>query len=84
MRTASRAKEIRKQHGLSMLQAAALCSVELKTFRRVERGEIEDMYVGTILRIARGLRVRATDLIPGLKQIPVAGGEGRWALRAKE
>ena len=84
MRAVSRAQEIRKQRGLSMLQAAALCGVELKTFRRLERGEVEAMHVVTILRVARGLRVAATNLIPSLKQIPVVRGSGRWTLRTEQ
>jgi transcriptional regulator with XRE-family HTH domain len=60
---ANRIKEIRLSKGLTQTDVAKRGEINVGYYARVERGEIEPS-VGTLERIATGLDVRSSEILP--------------------
>jgi transcriptional regulator with XRE-family HTH domain len=70
-----RIRELRKARGWTLYQASDAIDIDLKHFQRLEVGELNVTLV-TLVRVARGLRVRLMDLfsetMPELHDTPIA------------
>jgi len=62
LRLGQRIREIRKERGMSQTELAEKAGISLITISRIERGE-RDPHLTTLLRIARGLDVRLSELL---------------------
>lgn len=58
-------KRIRKDQGLTQEAVADRCGVHPVELARAERG-VRDMRVSTVAKIAKGLRVPASELMAGI------------------
>jgi transcriptional regulator with XRE-family HTH domain len=63
-------REIRHARDLSQLEVAAIAGVSLATVRRIEKGQIDTLYLRTLVQVAHALGVAPSDLVPGLDCAP--------------
>jgi len=70
-----RVRELRKQQGLTQEDLARAANLTSKAVGELDRGEIHDPHVSTLIRVAEALSVTVSDLIG--EDRPVAMGEVR-------
>jgi transcriptional regulator with XRE-family HTH domain len=70
-----RVRELRKQQGLTQEDLARAANLTSKAVGELDRGEINDPHVSTLIRVAEALGVTVSDLIG--EDRPVAMGEVR-------
>lgn len=74
---------IRADRGWSQVQVAGAAGVTIESVVRLERLQVANMQLGTLVRVAQAVGVAADELVPGLATRPANGparvlpGEGR-------
>lgn len=66
----ARVRERRNELGLSQLQAAQLCGVDLGTISRIESGKMPNVSLAVVAKVARGLGLDKLTLEELLEPIP--------------
>ncbi len=78
------ARRFRLEAGLTQAQVAGLARSTNEAVRRIERGEIVHVQLGTLLRIAGVLECGAADLLPVLRAVRERPKRAAAAVRGED